>query len=79
MQHFPENSDPKNISKVIGQKRRSRSSSIDPGHARKESTYWNLTSTHFTYLSFESNLIIIYSQSKLRTNQREISLSRYRR
>ena len=68
MQHFPENSDPKNISKVIGQKRRSRSGSIDPGHARKESKYWYLTSNHFTFLSFESNFIFTYSQSKLRVN-----------
>ena len=41
MQHFAQNTDPRNLSKVIGQKRRSRSSSIDPGHARKESKYQN--------------------------------------
>ena len=37
MQHLPTNQNPKNIQNYVGLKRRSRSSSIDPGHARKES------------------------------------------
>ena len=37
MQHFKQNKDIKNISTLTGTKRRSRSSSIDPGKAIKES------------------------------------------
>ena len=52
MQHFKQNKDIKNISTLAGTKRRSRSSSIDPGKAIKESKYKIWLKLYFGFPSF---------------------------